>query len=283
MLIRRGVPGWLSYLFLLFVAVGLIGLLGQVVYSNVVHFNEQLPQYKEKANALANRIGASNVRAAARMFEDATDKLVRLAVDMAVGLSEAGVMVFFYLLFIILNSQKIQRRVQRAFSEKQANRLLLIGRKINEGMQQYMRTQTLVSVGLGGTSTLIAYFFGLDYSLLWGFLFFALNYITYVGSIAACLPPIALAFLVFENPWSAVVLAVLLIANRIFWIDWVEIKMSGKSLNIDPLLLLLSLAYWGWFWGLVALVLAVPILTSLKIVLANIESTRHWAIMLSEE
>ncbi len=150
-------------------------------------------------------------------------------------------------------------------------------------MQQYMRTKTLVSVGLGGTSTLIVYFFGLDYSLLWGFLFFALNYITYVGSIAACLPPIALAFLVFENPWSAVVLAGLLIANRIFWIDWVEIKMSGKSLNIDPLLLLLSLAYWGWFWGLVGLVLAVPILTSLKIVLANIESTRHWAIMLSEE
>jgi len=63
----------------------------------------------------------------------------------------------------------------------------------------------------------------------------------------------------------------------------VEIKWSGQSLNIDPLLLLLGLAYWGWFWGLVGLVLAVPMLTSLKIVLANIDETRSWAILISEE
>lgn len=192
-------------------------------------------------------------------------------------------MIFFYLLFIILNSEKITRRIRKAFSEQQAARLLLIGHKINEGMQQYMKTKTLVSLGLACSATILLYSFGLDYYLLWGFLFFALNYITYVGSIAACVPPMALAFLDFDNPFLAVLLSLLIVANRLFWIDFIEIKLSGQSLNLDPLLLLLSLAYWGWFWGLIGLVLAVPMLTSLKIVLANIEETRHWAILISEE
>ena len=58
------------------------------------------------------------------------------------------------------------------------------------------------------------YLFGLDHWLLWGFLFFALNYITYIGSIVACVPPIVMAYLDLESPVVATVLSVLIVVNR---------------------------------------------------------------------
>jgi predicted PurR-regulated permease PerM len=79
------------------------------------------------------------------------------------------------------------------------------------------------------------------------------------------------------------VLAGLILLNRFVWIDYIEVRMSGKHLNIDSILLFLWLAYWGWVWGVVGLILAFPMVTSLKIVLEHLESTRGWAVLMSEE
>jgi AI-2 transport protein TqsA len=277
------VPAWLTYLLLLIVALFLVTLLSRLLYDNVQQFANRLPEYEQKMEPLLDRLGEADAQSIRKMLDESTQNLIRSVLGTAFGAVELGLMVFFYLLFMILNSRKIRRRIQRAFSPERANRLLLIGQKIDESMQQYMKTKTVVSLGMAVVAAVLTWVFGLQNPLLWGFLFFALNYITYVGSIAACLPPIALAFLEFDNLWMAGLLSALIILNRVFWIDYIEIKMSGQSLNIDPLLLLLALAYWGWFWGLVGLVLAVPMLTSLKIVLANLDATRHWAILLSED
>ena len=67
------------------------------------------------------------------------------------------------------------------------------------------------------------------------------------------------------------------------WVDFVETRMAGRHLHIDSILLLLWLAYWGWAWGVVGLILAFPMVTSLKIVLENLEATKGWAVLMSDE
>ncbi len=107
--------------------------------------------------------------------------------------------------------------------------------------------------------------------------------ITYIGSILACVPPVVLAYLDLDSPIAATALAALVVLNRFVWIDYIEIRMSGKHLNIDSILLFLWLAYWGWVWGVIGLILAFPMITSMKIVLEHLESTRGWAVLMSEE
>ena len=70
---------------------------------------------------------------------------------------------------------------------------------------------------------------------------FLANYVTYVGSVVACVPPIAVAYLQFISPVAATVLAALIVVNRLFWIDYVEIVFTGKHLNVSPLLLLFAI------------------------------------------
>ena len=86
-----------------------------------------------------------------------------------------------------------------------------------------------------------------------------------------------------DNPWVAVIVGALLVLNRLVWIDLLELRLTGRQLNVDSSLLLVFLAYWGWTWGIVGLLLAVPMLTSLKIVLANISDTWPLARLMSEE
>jgi predicted PurR-regulated permease PerM len=146
-----------------------------------------------------------------------------------------------------------------------------------------MGVKTLVSIGMAITAAVIMIALGVDNWALWTFLTFLLNYITYVGSLAALLPPIAIAFLQFPSPWIALTVAVLLSINRFVWIDYVEIRFAGRALSINAVLLLASLMYWWAFWGVAGLVLAVPMLTAAKIVLANFDTTRRWAMLISED
>src|SRR5205085_11505984 len=117
------------------------------------------------------------------------------------------VMTFFYLLFLTLGAQRLAGRVRRACPGERGARLLAISGQVSAGMEQFMKVKTLVSAGMALSAAAILYPFGLDRWALWAFLFFALNYVTYVGSIAACVPPIVLAYLDLPSPALATALA----------------------------------------------------------------------------
>jgi predicted PurR-regulated permease PerM len=199
------------------------------------------------------------------------------------GLVELLTMTFFYLLFILLGAGRIMRRVRRAFPGGRGEQVVAVVEKIGVGMERFMRVKTVVSLGLGASSAAILYLFGLRGWLLWGILFFVLNYVTYIGSIAACVPPVLLAFLDLDRPVASVALAALVVLNRVVWVDFVETRLAGRHLHIDSILLLLWLAYWGWVWGVVGLVLVFPMVTSLKIILESVEATKGWAVLMSDE
>jgi predicted PurR-regulated permease PerM len=215
-------------------------------------------------------------------FDRSREGLIGSAVGITMHFVEVTVLVVFYLLFIFLEARKLRGRVESGFESETAQRVIEVMDKIDDSIRRYLWIKTAVSFGLGASTTILGSLFGLDFALLWGVLMFVANYITYVGSIAALVPPIAIAF-VQLNPWVAVVLTILLVLNRLFWIDFAEIKFSGEHLDVSPLLLLLSIAMLGWIWGIVGMLLAVPLVTSTKIVLSHFDNTRYIAKLMSDD
>lgn len=197
--------------------------------------------------------------------------------------AELFVVVFCYLVFLFLGSQKLKARVLRAFPGEQGRRLVAIGEGITESMERFMVVKTAAGVGMAVSAGMIMYLFGLDHWMLWAFLFFAANYITYIGSMAACIPPLVMAYLDLDNAVMATLLSALIVLNRVFWIDFFELRMSGKQLNLDPTLLFLWLSYWGWAWGILGLILAYPMLAAVRIALEHLGGLRGWALLLSDE
>ena len=85
-----------------------------------------------------------------------------------------------------------------------------------------------------------------------------------------------------QNPWIMLVVLVLLSLGGVVLIgNILEPRLAGRSLNLSPLVILLSLVFWGKIWGIVGMFLCVPLTVILNIVLANFDSTKSIAIMLS--
>ena len=273
----------LAYLTLFLVGSAVVTTLALMVYGEVLSLQEKWPRYQQRILALIGETPEEVNRPLTELFNRSSKEVFQHLFERGLGLLELLIMTFFYLLFMLLGAGRLQQRVRRAFPNGRGEHMVRVANKIGIGMERFMQVKTLVSVGLGASTTLLLYLFGLQGWLLWGILFFALNYITYIGSMAACVPPVILAYLDLDSPLAATVLAVLVVLNRFVWIDYLEIKLTGRHLNIDSILLFLWLAYWGWMWGVVGLILSFPMVVSLKIVLEHLEATKGWAVLMGED
>jgi predicted PurR-regulated permease PerM len=282
--IRRRFPPLLAYLLLFVFGSAAVAGLALLAYGEVLALRDEWPSHQGRIQAAIGKVPDEVRQPLSDLIRKSSRQAFEHVFGRAFGVLELLVMAFFYLLFILLGASQLPQRVRRAFPDGRGERLIVLAGKIGDGMERFMQVKTLVSLGLGASAALLAYLFGLQGWLLWGVLFFALNYVTYVGSIAACVPPVALAFLVWpDSPVKAVALSVLIVLNRFVWIDYVEVRVAGHQLNINSILLFLWLAYWGWVWGGIGLILAFPMVTGLKIVLENLEATKGWAVLMSEE
>ena len=98
--------------------------------------------------------------------------------------------------------------------------------------------------------------------------------------LAVLILPIGLA-LIQLGLWPAIAIAILLIVIQQFIGIYVEPRMAGAKLGVSPLLIILSLSFWGVVWGIPGMILAVPLLVTVKIVLDNIAETKPLATLMS--
>lgn len=245
--------------------------------------NKPMAIAKAKDASVGVETGEEKAFTLSGLLNITAEQLLHYVFGTAVHFLEISVMVIFYLIFMFLEAKNLPKRIRQNIPPEKAGHYLKIGENINNNVRQYLAYKSYISLGLGVSTGLVCYLFGMDSWFLWGVLMFLGNYITYVGSMVALVPPMVLALLEFESPLAGVILAALLILNRFVWIDYIEIRYLGKYLNISPLLLLLSIALLGYIWGMVGMILAVPIVTTVRIVLSHFESTREYAVLISEE
>lgn len=147
--------------------------------------------------------------------------------------------------------------------------------QIDSKVRRYIVTKVAVSAVTAIIVYIILRVMGLQMASLFALLTFLLNFIPSIGSIIATLLPLPAALAQFGDNWVMVVMVIALpglvqmtIGNAI------EPKLYGEGLELHPVTVLLSLAFWGLLWGIVGMVLAVPITASLRIVLMRFETTR---------
>lgn len=149
-------------------------------------------------------------------------------------------------------------------------------------MRAYVIIKSQMSLLTGLVSYFILLAFGVDFPVLWAFLIFLLNYIPYVGSVIASLLPSAFAVLQLQSFITPLWILLCLSAVQIVVGNIVEPRVMGRSLNLSPLGTLLALAFWGLIWGILGMIISVPVTSILVIIASHIPSMRFLAIWLSE-
>ena len=143
---------------------------------------------------------------------------------------------------------------------------------IHDEIARYLVTITLINAGLGIATTLILALLGMPNPVLWGVLATILNFIPYLGGLTMTMILGIVSLISFNT------LGRILLSPLIFLLltglegQFVTPMLLGRRLSLNPLVLMISLLFWGWIWGIPGMLLAVPIHASLKIISKNIPS-----------
>ncbi len=159
-----------------------------------------------------------------------------------------------------------------------------IVKDIGSLVRDYISIKTITSFIVALASWIIMLILGIDFAGFWALLIFSFNFIPIIGSIIAVLLPSVLALVQPDGGGITLfllTLGLLTIAEQIVG-SVIEPKLLGESLNLSPLVILLSLTFWGTLWGFGGMLLCIPITVGIMIVLSQFEDSRAVAIMLSE-
>ncbi len=158
-------------------------------------------------------------------------------------------------------------------SYEKEEKLALTFKAINEQIQRYIIVKIAVNLSAGIIVWILLSLFGVDFPIIWGLFTFLFNFIPTIGSAIALALPALMALIQFESLSYALLIALVLAGVQTLFFNLIETTIMGKRLNLNPLLILLSVLVWGYIWGIVGMLLSVPLTAIIKIIISNSEST----------
>jgi predicted PurR-regulated permease PerM len=287
--VRLGAPERAATPLAIALSVVIFAAAAVFVADNASSFAGQLVEYGPRLNGLIARLASlagidapPSITDLVHQFNPAS-YLGRVAQGLQSFVSTAA-FVLVYLGFILASRRGWERKAVSLFPgrERRAEALDAFLR-IRNGVEQYLWVQTVTGLMIAAASWVAMVAVGLDNALFWAILIFIASYIPVVGAIVGVAAPPVFALLQFETLWQAIVLLVVLQAVGLFVGNVVQPRMQGRSLNMDPIALLLALAFWTVLWGLPGAFLSTPLTTVMMVVLAQFEGTRWVAVLLSAD
>ncbi len=288
-LIKLGIPKTPAVVLVLFGAFVLLFLLGFAVYASGKSFAAALPKYEGRIAELTRSLGEGGGAEALRLRLTAyLDKIevstmasfLLRSLGPVVDLLSKLLILFLYIIFIMAGRGRAMGKVRKALPPDRAAQVMTALDAINSQVRKYLAIKTVLSLFNGFVVWLVLTLFGVDFAFFFGFVAFLLNYIPNIGSVLAMVLRVAFAYFQFGN--LLVPLWILLITGAIEMVvgNVIEPKVEGKGLGLSALVILFSLLFWGWLWGIPGMIMAVPLVASLRIVCENVPTLRPLAILM---
>lgn len=191
--------------------------------------------------------------------------------------------VFFVMLmtiFMLTEARMHGRRLNAICEAKGPNFERLLS--ATKDVQRFLGIKTLVSLVTGLLAGFLCWVANLDFFILWGILAFALNFIPVIGSVIAGIPPTILALILYGGP-QAMAVATGYAAINVFLGNFIEPMLMGSRFGLSTLMVILAVVFWGWIWGPVGMLLAVPLTMVFKVAMLHSEDFRWLAVAMSKE
>ena len=282
-------PGWirlaLSLLTILLVVFGSVRL----VAANVATLAADVPEYQARLEALlrsvSQRFGIEDeLRLDALLPDNALNQLVGFAAEATTTLLGSGAIILIYVAFLLVEQTTFRGKTAAMFSTLDGRQRAQAVLEVIAGqIRNYLAIKTASSVLVGLITSAFVVIIGMPYAALFGFLAFVLNFIPTIGSILGVVGPAILAIVYFDSLGPFVGTVVVLGALQFIAGNVLEPRLMGSQLNLSAVVIFLSLAFWGALWGVVGMIVCVPITVMMLIVFAQFSSTRPLAVLLSSD
>jgi len=269
-------------------------LLGLIIYASFASFIQEWPKYEKNLQTTLQQT-LDGVNLPMERFKEYFSKMdwgknfenisLSSVISGTIGsfITFIGyvILVLIFSLFLLSGHYNIGEKIKLAFESDRAAVIAEVMNTIQSKVRIYLITHFMISAMTAIVGVGFILLFGCDFPIVSGVLIFTLNFIPNIGSIIATVFPVLICMIEYGYSWRVPGLLACLVATQMVFGNVVEPLLMGRGLNLSPIVIILCLIFWGWVWGLVGMVLAVPLTSSLVIVCENIDSLRPIAVLLS--
>ena len=275
------------FMVIVLLIVALYGI-GWFFYSSITAFISVLGYYQDRFNIIVREIILrynlpSNLLEILQLSNGLRSGLLSISISF-VSFAGQLIIVLFFVVFMLLENPLSEKKMELAFKNKGSarDRIRRIIQKINSQITRYLSVKLGISLATGLLVGVTLYFIGLDFYLMWGFLAILFNFIPNIGSSFIMAATILMSFIQFYPDWNPIIATI--IAMPIIQMvlgNFLDPKLQGNQLDLSPVVILVSLVFWGWIWGIAGMFLAVPLTETIKIICANVDILKPVSILMS--
>jgi len=293
---KTKIPLAISTIIVILLSVSSVALVSFLLIISFQNFLNDIPQVVEKARTIT--ISFINIVAQNELLKEYINKEVILneikiffkelnysaymfsTINKTLGLIKNFIIFLIALAFITPTLNSFTGKIAIAFPKRRytIKRVLL---RINQKIQNYIVVKSVISFITGILTYTICLIFGVKHALLCGVLAFLLNYIPYIGSVLAVIIPILFSLLYKDSIIVILLLISLLTIMQQLLGSFIEPQFQSDAVGLSPIVILVSIMVWGFIWGIVGVILAIPIMSSFSLICENIDGLKPISKILS--
>lgn len=303
MLAKIKLPRFAFVIIDLLIIILFIWGISRIIIESFSEFGQMLPFYVQRLNNIIST-SAMSIGITDPFFTEFNIKEYLSSLDYGgfagglfnstVSLVSGGFFVLFFFIFVSFGHDRIYKVIQRRYvqlhksdTDNNDDEVVTLTEKekyiaetfkdITDQIQNYLATKFFVSLAVGLIIALVLWIFGVDFLIVWAVLAFLLNFIPTIGSIIAVLLPSLMTLVQYESFGKMLAVALIIIGIQNIIGNIIEPKILGERLGLNPLVVLISLLIWGYMWGVVGMILSIPLTSILKIIMERSDSaTLHF-------
>jgi len=283
---RIGLPRTLGAMVMVLILIAVLVAAGYGLWTRTADFAENWPKYgsvlRNAAGAVEGKIRGIEVQVspdpspASSVPVRAEPSIVRNLIFRGIGSLYALFLevtfVPFLVFFMLAEKRQVWHGTLELFAASRRTQVKETLEDLRDVLRDYLAGMSIVTLVVIATSSLFFWIIGMDYPILTGIASGLLNMVPYIGAVMAWLPAFIIALAKWNTIGQFVLIAVMLTIIHVLAINLVAPKLVGRRVRLNAVAITIALLFWGWVWGGMGLVLAIPITAALRVICDHTES-----------
>ena len=286
---RARLPRTIGSLISVLLLVALLSGLGYTLWSRTSQFASNWPRYSEVLRKAVDTVESKLLRFEGQPAESSgtaqaeeqakrstiEDSFLRTLVLRGMGSLYAIFLEVtflpFLVFFMLAGKRKAWHGTLQLFPASRRTQVKETLEDLRDVLRDYLLGMSVVTLLVVAISSLFFWFLGLDYPILAGLVSGLLNMVPYIGAVLAWLPPFLLALSKWNTVGVFAAIAIVLTGLHVFAQNFVAPQLVGRRVQLNAVAITIALLFWGWVWGGMGLILAIPITASLRVICDHTE------------
>jgi predicted PurR-regulated permease PerM len=267
----------LGALLTVIVFVAVLGLAGYSLMSRTADFAANWPKYQTvirqttskvemQINGIERTVAPNAPQAQSQVPSGLLHTLILRGIGPLYALVLEMTFVPFLVFFMLAEKQKVWHGTLELFPVSRRTQVRATLEDLRDVLRSYLAGMTLLTLIVMAASSAFFWFYGFDYPILTGIVSGLLNMVPYIGVVLAWLPAFLIALTKFRTIGSLVLIAGVITGIHVLAQNLVAPQLVGKRVRLNAVAITVSLLFWGWVWGAMGLLLAIPITAALRVV-----------------